>query len=224
MPIRKTNFYPESYYHIYNKGIDNRLIFQDDLDYQSFQTVLAYYLTSFKQKPKSGVLSRTGLKHTGMFEGRVNLLAYSLLPTQFHLLLRQTSENDITDFMTRVGTAYAMYFNQRNDRSGTLFQGRFQAKHIDTLDYLLQTSKHIHLSPQPILTDTPLATFPYSSYEYFLNHHRPDFQPYKTLDLVTKPDVILHHFGAMFPGMSYQHFVETNPYADWYLPLTEWIK
>ena len=38
--------------------------------------------------------------------------------------------------MQRVGGGYTMYFNNKNKRSGSLFQGKFKAKHIDSDTYL----------------------------------------------------------------------------------------
>ncbi len=46
--------------------------------------------------------------------------------------------------MHKIGTAYPMYFNKKNERSGALFQGRFKAIHVDSNDYLLYLSAYVN--------------------------------------------------------------------------------
>ena len=39
-----------------------------------------------------------------------------------------------------------MYFNEKYDRSGALFQGRFKAAHVYTNEYLLHVSAYVNLN------------------------------------------------------------------------------
>jgi len=48
--------------------------------------------------------------------------------------------------MQRLGMGYAKYFNNRRKRSGTLFQGKFKARHIDSNEYLLHVSSYVNLN------------------------------------------------------------------------------
>jgi len=48
--------------------------------------------------------------------------------------------------MKRVSGGYSYYFNKRHQRSGTLFQGPFKAKHINDNNYLLHLSGYINLN------------------------------------------------------------------------------
>lgn len=73
------------------------------------------------------------------------------MPNHFHLLVREKREGDISLFMKKLSTAYAMYFNKRYDRSGTLFEGRFKAKHVDTDEYLKYLFAYIHLNPVKLI-------------------------------------------------------------------------
>jgi hypothetical protein len=73
-------------------------------------------------------------------------VAYCLLPNHFHLLLKQNVEQGVSQFMQRLGTSYTMFFNQQEKRSGSLFQGKFKAKHLDG-DFALPTlSAYINLN------------------------------------------------------------------------------
>ncbi len=65
----------------------------------------------------------------------------------FHLLLREKEEHGISMFMQKMITAYTMYFNIRNQRTGSLFEGRFRARHIDNDEYLKYMFSYIHLNP-----------------------------------------------------------------------------
>lgn len=67
--------------------------------------------------------------------------------THFHLLFREINPGGISRFMKKLITAYAMYFNIRNHRSGALFEGRFRAQHITSDAHLKYLYSYIHLNP-----------------------------------------------------------------------------
>jgi putative transposase len=50
--------------------------------------------------------------------------------------------------MQRLGTAYTMYFNKRNERSGSLFQGKFKSVQIDSDEHLLWVSAYVNGNAQ----------------------------------------------------------------------------
>lgn len=226
MPIRKTLFVENHYYHVYNRGVENRIIFQDETDYKNFQDILAYYLQTTDKAPE-GAMSRTGLANVGLFEKEIHLIAYCLTPHYFHLLLHQQTKDAVSRFMSRVGTAYSMNFNQRYHRIGSLFQGRFRAKHIDTFDYLLESTKYLHLFPHAEDAKLPipeLAGYKYSSYKKFLKKEKPETPLTHALDEIVKPEEVLQHCYTAHPGITYQSFVEAQEYPNWFPPLLKWIK
>jgi REP element-mobilizing transposase RayT len=90
---------------------------------------------------------RTILTEERSSQDLVNILGYALMPNHFHLLMQQKVDDGIKKFMHRLGTAYSMYFNKKNDRTGVLFQGRFKAKHIDNDPYFLHIFSYVHLNP-----------------------------------------------------------------------------
>ncbi len=61
--------------------------------------------------------------------------AYVLMPNHFHLLLTPLSEDGIGKMMQYVGRYYVQYFNEGNDRTGTLWEGRYRATLLDPADY-----------------------------------------------------------------------------------------
>jgi len=164
MPSRNTikEFAPDSYYHVYNRGVEKRLIFLDDQDYTVFLGLLKKYLTGEKEK---GV-HRHIFKN---FQGEISLLAYCLMPSHFHLLLHQSNPDSITKFLRRVLTGYVMYFNNRYHRIGGLFQGRYKASLIDKDEYLHHISRYIHLNPDNYFS------WPYSSLQYYQGNKKSNW-------------------------------------------------
>lgn len=128
-------------YHIYNRGADKRVIFTDNQDFSRFANCLDEFNDinpALHWKYKSEVQPRTRV---------VEILAFCLMPNHYHLLLRQIKNAGITLFMRKIGTGYTMYFNEKNKRSGTLFQGRYKAKYVDSDSYIRHLAHYIHLNP-----------------------------------------------------------------------------
>lgn len=147
-------FVADNYYHVYNRGVEKRLIFLDDVDYGMFLAQFKKYLIGEKEDNKNRH------KYTPLGD-EVQLLSYCLMPNHFHLLLYQTSNDGIEKLMRRVMTGYAMYFNNRYNRVGSLFQGRYKASRINADAYLQHISRYIHLNPKNYLE------WPYSSMNYY---------------------------------------------------------
>jgi len=196
MPFRKTVFTNNYYYHLYNRGVERRNIFENNKDYQTFLEILTYYLTPDKTEAPA-VFSRTPqvkISHS------VSLLCYCLMPNHFHFLVKQEKDNGIVSFMHALGITYSKYFNNKYKRIGSLFQGRFKAKLVDKEEYLLQLSKYIHLNPKKIY-HKELAIYPFSSYKFYLH-------PIVNQKSFIKTDLILDYFSSKNKFLSYQAFVE----------------
>jgi len=133
MSIRKIVFVENEYYHIFNRGVDKRTIFEskDDLFYFYKRLIdLNIDDTNPNIKLKRSRLSG-GVSYDVSKSQLVSIVAYCLLPNHFHLVLKQESKDGISKFMQKLGTSYTMYFNQKYKRSGSLFQGKFKANMID---------------------------------------------------------------------------------------------
>ncbi len=121
-------------------------------------------------------------------EQLVDIVAYCLMPNHFHLLVREKAEGGISIFMKKISTAYSMYFNSKNDRSGALFEGRFKAKHINNDEYLRYLISYIHLNPVKLIeskwkeekikdvnkASKYLKEYRYSSYQDYLGFNRAE--------------------------------------------------
>lgn len=147
MGMRKVTFAQNEYYHVYNRGTDKREIFLDDSDRCRFTELL--YLCNSNQSVSVRNLHREYDSVYDFEKGEpvVAIGAYCLMPNHFHVLMTPLSESGVVQFMNKLGTAYSMYFNKKYDRSGSLFQGRFKAKHVDSDEYLKYLFAYIHLNP-----------------------------------------------------------------------------
>lgn len=136
MPSKITNLAIGEYYHVYNRGVDKRIIFETQADYVRFYNSLKFFNVC---EPVQNL--RLGQsKSLNKSKPLVEVHAYNLLPNHFHLLLKQVATNGISEFMKRVTGGYTGYFNEKYQRSGSLFQGTFKRKHIgndESYRYLL---------------------------------------------------------------------------------------
>lgn len=192
MPAKNAikTYLENSYYHLYNRGVEKRDIFQGKQDYAVFLSYLKTYLTP---PPKNKPFQRLR-NHAD----QISLLAYCLMPNHFHLLLKQNSKDGMNYFMRSLATKYSVYFNKKYKRVGPLFQGRYKGVRVKTDDQLLYLTKYIHRNPTEI-TRSDLVDYSYSSYRNFLG----------MINLTwVKADEILGFFSSSNPSLRYQSYVE----------------
>jgi putative transposase len=146
---RKISFAPGEYYHIYNRGVDKREIFLSDDDRKRFIRLL--YAGNGDKSFAYERVKEIPLDKLDRGEQLVNIGAYCLMPNHFHLLVRETKDGNLTSFMEKLGTSYAMYFNRKYKRSGVLFQNTFKAEHVNKGEYLKYLYAYIHLNPVKLI-------------------------------------------------------------------------
>jgi len=152
--MKNPSFVTGAIYHIFNRGIDKRLIFLDDKDHLRFIHDLfefndlnpalnvAYF---YSKSTKSMEVSLPYISQ--MSEPRellVDLLAFSLMPNHYHLMVRQKRDGGITEFMRKLGTGYTNFFNQKYERAGALFQGCFKAIIVKRESHFMHLPYYIH--------------------------------------------------------------------------------
>lgn len=186
---RKTTFSLRENYHIYNRGNDKRITFQNKTDYDRFIALL-YLCNSVKNirlsdYPKIKLEKLLDIKRG---ETLVDIGAYCLMPNHFHLLVHEKTEKGISKFMQKLLTAYTMYFNKKNDRNGSLFGGLFKANHANEDKYLKYLFSYIHLNPIKLIellwkengiadkkrADSFLKSYNYSSFLDFTGKQRKE--------------------------------------------------
>ena len=144
--MRNIELSNDEYYHIFNRGAAKGLIFNDFIDYRRF---LLNMLVFNSDEPVGGLYALSVSDFVDIKsknEPVVEIIAYCLNPNHFHIILKQLVDGGISKFMHKIQKGYSYYFNSRNDRSGTLYQGTFKAVHIDTDEYLQHVSAYINLN------------------------------------------------------------------------------
>jgi len=154
MGYRKTPFAVDEYYHLYNRGVDKRIIFTNTYEYNRF--VLLLYLCNTSHSLNTRDILKKGESFDKVFEYErgeplTSIGAYCLMPNHFHILAKEVTEGGITNFIRKIATAYSSFFNRSHERSGALFQGRFKAEHIDNDRYLKYLFSYIHLNPVKLI-------------------------------------------------------------------------
>jgi REP element-mobilizing transposase RayT len=76
----------------------------------------------------------------------VSIGAFKLMENHFHLFLREEKEAGTSRFMHRLGTGFTNYFNLQQNRSGSLFEGPFQAVHIQSEAHFNHIVRYMHLN------------------------------------------------------------------------------
>ncbi|MFA6183588.1 MAG: transposase [Parcubacteria group bacterium] len=134
------------YYHIFNRGVEKRKIFNNKNDYFRFCNSMIFLNT---EKPSKMSFDKfDDNERPSDNEMLVDIVAYCLNSNHFHCILKEKRENGIATFIKKVCTSHAMYFNKKYERSGVLFQGRFKSVHIDSNDLLLYLSAYVNCNSQ----------------------------------------------------------------------------
>lgn len=158
MPSKRPQFVNGEIYHIFNRGVEKRNIFQHISDY--FRFIFCLYELNDRNlvKMRTRIKQRKERKSTGRtrvipMEPLVEIIAFCLMPNHYHLVLRQLVDSGISLFMKKLGDGYVGYFNQKYNRKGmgSLFQGRFKAVHVKTDNQLINLICYIFTNPIELL-------------------------------------------------------------------------
>lgn len=147
MGQRSVSFVPGEFYHIYNRGNSKQVIYKDEADYVRFQKLLFLSNTTESFKLEYLRRDRKSVYQIERAQPLVSKAAYCLMPNHYHILLTPHTEQGVSLFMKKLGTGYAMYFNNRYDRTGSLFEGKFRSRWVDTDEYMKYVYAYIHLNP-----------------------------------------------------------------------------
>src|SRR3989344_9161632 len=154
MPSKRPQFITGQFYHIFNRGVEKRNIFQQVSDY--FRFIFCLYELNDKKliKMRDRVLERNERKYTGATrvpgrETLVEVIIFCLMPNHYHLVLRQLVDGGISLFMKKLSNSYTGYFNEKYKRRGigSLFQGRFKAVHVENDKQLTALVAYIFTNP-----------------------------------------------------------------------------
>jgi len=213
--MRKDKLAEGECYHIFNRGVDKRKIFENENDFRRFcismdllndeQDGLMNRWRDFKKCVPRAQLSEFKEKHLNDRNGLVEIIAFCLNQNHYHMLMRQRGERGIERFMHRMGTSYTNYFNERHDRSGSLFQGRFKSTYINSNSLLFYLSAYVNCNSE-IHGIAKAKNYRWCSYGDYLGIH-------DSFKDILKKDLLTENFGKSgryeeFANENIQHFKE----------------
>jgi REP element-mobilizing transposase RayT len=144
--------YDGAFYHVYDRGNRRERLFLREVDYARFEEFLL-----------------DAMRWSG-----VQLFDWSLIPNHFHLLI-QTPNGNIAEFMQRLLTRYAMYFNWAHQKVGHVFQGRYGARVCDKEAYFMELIRYVELNAYRLKKGmlARLGEWKWSSLRYYMGSEEP---------------------------------------------------
>ncbi len=150
----------DGFYHIYNKGINGCLIFENDENKSFFLKQLSKYLI-----------------------GKISIFAYCLMDNHLHLVIRLNEKEEIvTQAFSNFFNSYAKAFNKQIGRTGSLFEKHFKRIKLNDEDYLKQLILYVHLNPKHHL-DLNFQDYKFSSYEAFISDKETKIEREEVMEL-----------------------------------------
>jgi len=178
---RKEELVNNELYHICNRSIAEFKIFQHDKAYVRMGQIFRFY--QFENMPekfscfmKSSPVRRYGFDDYFSYISKekdkvAQIICYCIMPTHYHLILKQLKTGGICNLLTYVQSSYSHYFNLRHRRKGPLWESRFRSVLIRTDEQLLHLTRYIHLNPVTAnLVDWPQDWY-FSSYAEYLQQN-----------------------------------------------------
>jgi putative transposase len=178
-----------AWYHVMNRGLSHKSIFEEDNHYEAFIQLL----------------NETSLTFAAEYH------SYCLMSNHYHLLIH-TPRGNLSRIMRHIDGIYTQRFNRNTHRDGPLFRGRYKAIIIDKDNYLAQVSRYIHLNPVSAKIVRQAEKYQWSSYRYFLNPlNKPGWLcTDEVLNLMNSqmPNKAYHHFVSTDTDKTIQAFYE----------------
>jgi putative transposase len=162
-------------YHIFNRSVANEEIFSQLRCLRRSFELLKFYrqIQNIRYSHFARLTSEAKNQYLELNNGKqlVTIYSFSLMPTHFHLLLKQDTEGGIVKYLSDFQNSYAKYFNLLKSRHGSIFQQPFKAKRVETDGEFLHISRYIHLNPVTsyLIDVKELPTYEWSSFKYYVS-------------------------------------------------------
>jgi putative transposase len=132
-------------HHVIQRGNNRQPIFGSKDDYETFLDLVEQSARKFE----------------------VSVHAYVLMSDHFHLLLTPQTSVGLPQMMQALGRSYVRYFNRTQQRSGTLWEGRYRSTLMQSERYLLACMAYIDLNPVRAGLVIQPGDYPWSSFAHY---------------------------------------------------------
>lgn len=156
------------------QGINKEYVFQEDEDKKKYLNLLRKYYKDYE----------------------IDIICYCIMDNHVHLILYSSNIENISAFMRKVNSIYAMYYNKKYNRVGYVFRNRFKSILILTRKQLWICIKYIHMNPVKANIVKNENEYKYSSYNDYLN--KSGFLNHRILNfLFLKPRNYIEEFKSI---------------------------
>lgn len=147
-----------SYVHVCNRGVKKLPIYRQKSDLWRMWFNLFYLNSSYvsenwarklEDHNKDAMKNFVWLEEWGPRKPLVSILAYTIMPNHFHLILKEIEKGGISRFMHKFSMGYAKFINTKYKENGSLFQGRYRSKTIVDDTYLQYVTAYV-MAKNPI--------------------------------------------------------------------------
>lgn len=147
MPRIARESFNSGFFHIMIQGINKEYIFKESKNKEKYLYLMKKYYPKYKLK----------------------IIAYCIMNNHAHFIIYSDDIKQISEYMHKINTIYAIDYNRINKRVGYLFRDRYKSQYIFDREYLMKCIKYIHLNPVKANLVKEEASYRYSSYNDFLN-------------------------------------------------------
>lgn len=138
------------WHHVINRGLAKRPLFETRADMRYFLSRLAHEVR----------------------RSRIEIAAYCLLTTHFHLLVR-SPVGELAEVMRRVQNEHSRRFNRQHARDGTLVRGRYWSRPIFGAKYREAVLHYIDRNPVDAGIVWNVGDYPFSSAFHYARARTP---------------------------------------------------
>jgi len=141
---RKERITYPGFYHIVNRGVEQRKIFLRDEDYDYFLDIVENLKDKFN----------------------ISIHAFCLMTNHYHILIK-TNEQNISQALKHLNLTYAKYFNYKYKRVGHLWQGRFHSTYLYDDIHCFDVAKYIERNPIKARMVNEIIDYKYQSFYHW---------------------------------------------------------
>lgn len=149
MPRQPRRASHSGYLHLIVRGNNKQVLFEEEADYRFFISRLGRYCR----------------------ETSIRISAYCLMENHVHLLVNDR-QNNVSSMMKKLTVSYSAFYNQKYERCGHLFQGRYLCEPVDDDRYLLTVFRYILNNPWKAGI-CPVSQYRWSSYKAYFKPNAP---------------------------------------------------
>lgn len=141
------NLFKSGFFHIITQGINKEFIFHHKENKEKYLYLIQKYYSKYE----------------------ITIIAYCIMDNHAHFIMYTEDIQNISLYMHKVNSIYAIDYNKHNERVGYVFRDRYKSQYIYDRDYLFKCIKYIHMNPVKANLVKSEQDYKYSSYHNFKN-------------------------------------------------------